>query len=160
MDREKGLKMSERDFSKEFYDILSELEADSKVHEMKKYIQHGKVSTFEHCENVAKLSYKLNKYLSLHSDLKVLITGAMLHDFYLYDWHREDDGSHRLHGFHHAKTASVNAEKHFHTDPKVNKVIESHMWPLNIGKLPKSREAWIVCIADKCISAYETLFRR
>ena len=39
-------------------------------------------------------------------------------------------------------------------------IIESHMWPLNISRIPHSREAWIVCVADKCVSLYETVFRR
>ena len=130
------------------------------MQEMKKFIQHGKTSTFEHCVSVAHLSYAIDKYLSLHSDLKVLLTGALLHDFYLYDWHNYDNGAHRLHGFLHAKTACMNARKYFDIDDKTSHVIASHMWPLNIGKLPRTKEAWIVCIADKCVSLRETLFRR
>ncbi len=45
-------------------------------------------------------------------------------------------------------------------DDRVAKVIESHMWPLNLRSVPASREAWVVCIADKCASLYETLARR
>ena len=45
-------------------------------------------------------------------------------------------------------------------DEDTAKVIHSHMWPLNLTRLPASKEAWIVCIADKCCSLHETLFRR
>ncbi|SEA00729.1 uncharacterized protein SAMN02745687_01391 [Lachnospiraceae bacterium NK3A20] len=140
--------------------ILSVFYSDCKVREMKKYIQHGRVSTYEHCRNVARLSYDINRLLFLRSDLNVLLTGAMLHDFYLYDWHRDDNGSHRLHGFTHAETARRNAEKYFHIDDKTSQVIYCHMWPLNLRRIPTSREAWIVCIADKCVSFHETLFQR
>lgn len=140
--------------------ILSAYRSDSRVQEMKKYMQHGSVSTYEHSEAVAELSYRINKRFRLHSDLNVLLTGAMLHDFYLYDWHRKDDGSHRLHGFTHAKTACENARKAFHIDDRTSRVILCHMWPLNPERMPKSREEWIVCVADKLISLHETLFRR
>ena len=145
---------------KEYEEIISRLAADDHVREMKKYTSHGSVSTYEHCENVAKLSYRIDKLLSLHGDLEVLLTGAMLHDFYLYDWHSDGDGSHHLHGFSHAKRASRNAREYLDVDDRVAKVIESHMWPLNLRSVPASREAWVVCIADKCASLYETLARR
>ncbi len=140
--------------------VLSEFRSHKKVREMKGFIQHGKVSTYEHCVNVAKLSYKIDRGLFLHSDLKVLLVGAMLHDFYLYDWHVDDGGTHRLHGFRHAKTASANARRYFDVDDRTRHVIACHMWPLNPDKIPRSREAWVVCVADKCVSLYETVFRR
>ncbi len=146
--------------SDEINEILSGLKANSKVQEMKHYTQHGNVSTYEHCDSVAKLSYTIDKRLSLHSDLHVLLVGAMLHDFYLYDWHNHDGGSHHLHGFSHAKEACENAREYFQIDDRTSRVIACHMWPLTLGNCPKSREEWIVWFADKCISLHETLFRR
>lgn len=140
--------------------ILSDIESDSTVQQMKKYIQHGKVTTYEHCSSVARLSYDIDKALSLHADLNVLLVGAMLHDYYLYDWHNKDGGTHDLHGFIHAKIARDNARKHFNIDEATGDVIYSHMWPLNIRRIPRSKEAWIVCAADKLVSLHETLLRR
>ena len=141
-------------------DVLSELKQSRDVQKMKQFIQHGRISTYEHCENVAKLSYKIDRFLHLRSDQDTLLKGAMLHDFYLYDWHDEDNGEHRLHGFSHARAASENARAYFQTNEKINQVISSHMWPLNLTEVPKSREAWVVCIADKLVSLHETVFRR
>ncbi len=140
--------------------ILTQIQADANVLKMKEFVQHGNVSTYEHCESVAKLSYLIDKRLALHSDLKVLLTGAMLHDFYLYDWHEDGDGSHKLHGFTHAKRACDNARKCFAIDDETSHVIYSHMWPLNPERVPRSKEAWIVCLADKYVSLKESLFRR
>ena len=145
---------------RQMMEILSEIESERIVQEMKQYTQHGKISTYENCKNVAKLSYRIDRRLFLHSDLRVLLTGAMLHDFYLYDWHSEDEGMHNLHGFTHAETACINAQKYFNIDTKTSQVIYCHMWPLNPRRVPKSKEGWIVCFADKCISLYETLFMR
>ncbi len=141
----------------EMYAILSDIRSEEIVNEMKHYIHHGNVTIYEHCEHVARLCYDMNRSLKLNSDLRVLLVGAMLHDFYLYDWHRVDDGSHRLHGYRHAATACRNAKKYFDIDDKIYQVIYSHMWPLNLGRIPQSKEAWILCLSDKCVSLYETL---
>ena len=141
-------------------EILSSLQANSLVQDMKGFIQHGRVTTFEHCAQVADLSYRIDRFFALNSDLRVLLTGAMLHDFYLYDWHAYDNGAHRLHGFTHAAAACENAKRYFAIADQTSHVIRCHMWPLNINRLPRSREAWIVCLADKIVALRETLFQR
>ncbi|MBQ6384831.1 MAG: HD domain-containing protein [Lachnospiraceae bacterium] len=140
--------------------VLEQLRKHRKVLEMRNYTQHGRISTYEHCERVAAFSGRINRRLHLNADEDTLLTGAMLHDFYLYDWHNKDGGSHNLHGYIHADRALENARRYFHVDEKTAHVIRCHMWPLNITRLPRSREAWIVCIADKCVSVKETLFER
>ena len=81
-----------------------------------------------------------------------------LHDFYLYDWH-EKSAWHRWHGFSHPSRAWKNARRHFPMGAKEENIIRSHMWPLIPWQIPKSREAVIVCLADKCCSLYETTAR-
>ena len=139
--------------------ILAPIKNDKRVQKMKQFKQHGKISTYEHVESVTRLSFWLNSRLHIGADDKVLTIGAFLHDYYLYDWHLTDEG-HGLHGFSHSNTAKENAIKHFGIGKRTQQVIESHMWPLTITKIPKTREAWIVCIADKCISTRETLLCR
>ena len=140
--------------------IMKELCADRHVQQMKQYIQHGRITTFEHCSRVAELSCRINRRLHLHADIPTLVKGAMLHDFYLYDWHNPDGGEHDWHGYIHAERARKNAVRYFNADEKVQHVIYSHMWPLNLTRVPRSREAWIVCLADKYISIRETLLER
>ncbi len=140
--------------------ILRPLCEDPNVQKMRKYIQHGKVSTYEHCLGVALLSYKINHSLKAGCDDSSLMRGAMLHDFYLYDWHHKDNGSHDWHGFIHASRALDNARKHFTLTKKEEQIIYCHMWPLNLTRIPPCKEAWIVCLADKLVSLKETVLCR
>ncbi len=136
--------------------LLSGYEKQPEVQLMKRYLQHGKTNTYEHCMNVVRLSYWLNQRLHLKADERALLIGALLHDFYLYDWH-EKDSHPRLHGFHHPFRACRNAERVFGISGLEAGIIESHMWPLTFRHVPKSREAVIVCVADKWCSIMETI---
>lgn len=140
-------------------DILAPFKSDMRVLKMKQFIQHGTISTYEHVESVTRLSFWLNKRLHIGADERILAIGAFLHDYYLYDWHLTDEGN-GLHGFSHPNTAKRNAVNDFGIEKRTQDVIESHMWPLTFTKIPKSREAWIVCLADKYISTKETLLCR
>ena len=140
-----------------FQVLVEEISTDGKTQEMKKYIQHGKISTYEHCMQVARLSYELNRKLHFHANERELVRGAFLHDYYLYDWHLPHN---RLHGFYHPGVAVENASRDFKLSSREKNIIASHMWPLTVTKLPKSREAVLVGMADKLCSTKETLFKR
>ena len=47
---------------------------------------HGRISCFEHSVNVAEESLKIVGFFSLKVNEKALIRGALLHDYFLYDW--------------------------------------------------------------------------
>ena len=136
-----------------------------KFREMRHYIQHGRISTLEHCISVAKASLWLSRHLHMRVDEKALLTGALLHDFYLYDWHNKGTfhGLRRLfemHGFSHPGCACINAERVFGITKKEQSIISSHMWPLTFRHVPTCREAIIVCLADKYCAVVESMFRR
>ena len=123
--------------------------------ETKNYIQHGDTSCFSHCISVAYYSLKIADWLSISYDTKSLISGALLHDYFLYDWHQKDN-SHRLHGFTHPKKSLYNAMRDFDLNTIEQNIIERHMFPLTPIP-PRYRESVIVCLADKFCSLAETL---
>ncbi len=45
---------------KEHDRLFTELKEDSRIQKMSQYIQHGKVSTYDHCCRVADLSSRIN----------------------------------------------------------------------------------------------------
>ena len=88
-------------------------------------------------------------------DKRSLVRGALLHDYFLYDWH-DDDPSHRLHGFTHAERALKNASNDFALNDIEKDMIYCHMFPLNISRVPRYNESLILCVADK-ISALKKI---
>lgn len=126
---------------------------------MRTFIQHGRVTTYEHCLSVAKTSLWLTRKWGWRVDEVSLVRAAFLHDYYLYDWH--DCTLHtRLHGFTHPKIALHNAERDYELNPTMRDVIRSHMWPLTLFHWPRTKEGILVMLADKLCSADETVNRR
>ena len=133
---------------REFLEIIDDLLKNEQVNKMKKYRQHCDVSTYNHCKNVAYVSYAICKKLNL--DYVSAARAGMLHDLFLYDW--RDKRPHKkitdLHAFSHPKIALKNARKVTSLNEKEEDMILKHMWPLTI-KLPKYKESYVITIADK-----------
>ena len=127
------------------------------MEQSKAFIQHGSTSVYAHSVAVALTCLAIVHTLHMHVDEHALVRGALLHDYFLYDWH-EKDASHRLHGFTHPKKALHNARRDFEIGKTEEDMIASHMFPLT-GKPPSHKESWVLCLADKVCSAKETVFR-
>lgn len=138
----------------EFEELIRELAEDPRCQKMKEYIQHSDISTFDHCLDVARKSFEFVRKMHIKVDEKALVVGAFLHDYYLYDWHEYGD---KLHGYHHADRALRNALRDFKIGDTEKSIIYSHMWPLNLTRVPGTKEALVVCMVDKWVSAKETL---
>lgn len=126
------------------YEILRGIADDPHALEMQQFIQHGTVTTYEHCLRVTRIAYWLNLHWHCHADEVSLVRGAFLHDFYLYDWHNCSNITH-WHGFKHPLIARYNADAVFQLNNKERNIIQTHMWPLTITQLPRCREACLVC---------------
>lgn len=146
---------------KEWHNLLKEygediLESDN-FKKTGSFIQHGNMTVNNHCINVAKCSLAISKKLGISCSQRELVRGALLHDYFLYDWHdknREDKK--RLHGFYHPGIALKNAAREYPLTNREKDIIRKHMWPLTVVP-PRCREAWIVTTADKYCSLMETV---
>ncbi len=145
-----------------YNELINEYASDILNHEnvlsQKKYMQHGKTSIYYHTYKVTVEALKLSDKLKLKIDKKSLIRGCLLHDYFLYDWH-ENDKSHRLHGFSHARKALENAKKDFELNKVEENMIYTHMFPLNL-RIPKYKESILLCLADKISAVKETINRK
>ena len=120
---------------------------------MKNYRHHGNVSCYKHSIRVAYLCYKYYMKKKPNYDIYEFIKGALLHDYYLYDWHNKGEG-HRLHGFRHPKFALKNAKRDYVVTELMEDIILHHMFPL-VPTLPRSKAAFIVSIMDKKAGFYD-----
>ena len=128
---------------------------DEKILRMKDISMHRGSNCYLHSFKVAKKAIK--KSLNRKDvNLEVVLLGAILHDYYLYDW-RKDRSKLKKHGKNHPSVAINNAVKDFDISEEVKKVIKSHMWPINIKDYPKSKEAKIVSVSDKAVTIGESL---
>lgn len=117
---------------------------------------HYTSNVFTHSIRVGRLSLKIAKFLHLKINEKDLLIGSLLHDYFLYNWH--DKNSHNgLHGYTHSKVAADNAKLDYNVNNKIYSMIYSHMFPLNITHVPKSKEAWVLTVADKIVALKEQL---
>lgn len=140
----------------EFNALIHEIISHEEYKKLK-YIHHHEHSIYDHCMAVAKLSYKtgrfINKYIKL--DMKALTRGALLHDFFLYDWRTTKFPTGKWHAFEHPKEAFNNSTLHFNEITQIEKdIIVKHMWPLNVIP-PRYLETVIVVIVDKIVATKE-----
>ena len=137
---------------KEYMEIIENLISDDLVQEMKKYKQHFKVNCFYHCLLVSYNSYVICKKHNL--DYISVARAGILHDLFLYDWRKKENGRKGLHGFTHPKSAVKNALKVTDLNEKEKDIILKHMWPLTI-KFPKYKESYILSFVDKYFAVAE-----
>ncbi len=106
---------------------------------------HWKRNRFSHCYAVGKLSFRLAKMV--HANVTVAARAGFIHDWY--------------HGHHPDRQYFVNADQHhfrishqaaqkYGEHPRVLHAIRTHFWPWG-RSAPKTREAWIVWMADNII---------
>ncbi len=120
-----------------------------------KTLEHHSASVFAHSVGVAYYSFLIAERLGM--DTRSITRGALLHDFFLYEFDDRRISKFVLldaarHTWAHPRMALVNAEKHFTLNRTERNVIKAHMFPVG---LPKSPEAMVVSLVDKTLAVYE-----
>jgi len=111
--------------------------------------RHHDRTALTHSIGVSTRAWALARRLGL--DAESVARGALLHDFFLYDWR---DGTNPRHPTGHARVALANARARFELNPVEEDIIVSHMWP--IGKPFYSySESALVSLVDKYVSTME-----
>ncbi|MCR5624059.1 MAG: HD domain-containing protein [Lachnospiraceae bacterium] len=141
--------------SKLVYKYGKEILNSKEFEQQKNFFQHGDHTVYKHSVDVAKKSAELALKYFHDVDYSSLIRGALLHDYFLYDWH-EKNLPNKIHGFTHPSKAAKNAARDFGINHKEKIIIKRHMFPLTPIP-PTIREAWIICIADKMCATHETV---
>ena len=140
---------------KELNDIYQSFLNNDKIKKMMDIPQHRGSNCYYHSFKVAKLAVK-RAIRHKHPNVKAILIGAILHDYYLYDWRVEKDKKYS-HLSAHPSIALKNAKEDFELDEEIELIIKTHMWPINIKDFPKSKEARIVTLADKTVALIESL---
>jgi len=125
-----------------FFLSIEDLLANKAVQSMADY-RHHHVSTLEHALVISQASWYLAEALGL--DQEACARGALLHDFFLYDWREK---GHTHHATAHAGLALQNANRYFNLEDKEKDIILTHMWPLS-DSFFKYRESVLVSLVDK-----------
>ncbi len=156
----------------EWYQIVENILLNDEFQKRKLFPHHHNVSVWDHSILVSFRSFVTAK--SFNVDVYNTAIAGLLHDFYPWSWiwteeleeldegmylfeiRRKKKGLFDLHGFTHAKAASINYVKFF---PELeNKVITNsikrHMFPLNIIP-PRYKEGNIITMIDKLNSFNE-----
>ena len=137
---------------KDYLEIISELLKNEKVMKMKQYRQHHNTSCFEHCLYVSYNTYLISKKNKL--DYISAARAGLLHDLFLYDWRKRENGREGLHAFTHPKEALKQAMSITDLNAKEKDIIKNHMWPVTPA-LPRYKETYIVTLVDKYFAVAE-----
>lgn len=127
--------------------IIDDIINNKLVQQMKKYRQHYNVSCFNHCLLVSYNLYLICKKHKL--DYISAARAGMVHDLFLYDWRKRENGRKGLHAFTHGKQAYENAITFLNLNKKEKDIIIKHMWPVTLFSLPKYPETFWMIYVDK-----------
>lgn len=149
----KERRMLQRD--EQFFSLAHEI-VTSAGYDTIRRLNHHDASLADHSVAVAYYAFIIARALGLRKNLVQLARGALLHDFFHYDWHVSKPRSGGLHGFDHPREALENAEAAYGPLSRLERdIVLRHMWPLTPIP-PRYPESLIVCMVDKAVSIAES----
>ncbi|MCD7771828.1 MAG: HD domain-containing protein [Oscillospiraceae bacterium] len=141
--------------TQEIQTTIQKLSHEGRFASEKTFLHHRKITVYDHSVHVAEVSLAMANALPFSFDIDSLVRGALLHDYFLY--HRNESvKTYVTHGYRHPLVAAKNAKEDYGINDIEENIITRHMFPLTPIP-PKYKEAWVVCIADKCCATMEYL---
>ena len=83
----------ERQLRQEIRAVAPDILRSKNFRSTRSHVQHGNMTVNDHSMNVAKYSLAISEKLHIPCEKKDLIRGALLHDYFLYDWRTPDPSS-------------------------------------------------------------------
>jgi len=136
-----------------FYTVFSEI-YNSKYEKLNQFTQHKNSTSYTHSFYVAMQAYKYARRKNINCNLRSLIRGSLLHDYYIFN---SDNSKNKGHLRNHPKKALISAKKDYELNSLEEEMILHHMWPYTFFKFPKHKETWILIKYDKIVSLKEAL---
>jgi uncharacterized protein len=134
----------------EFEGICSDILNNKSFKALNKEPHHG-ITRYDHSLRVAKLTYKVGKFLHIKS-LKSTTRAALLHDFFLNKEMANLSPVEKLSA--HPMLALNNAKKYYHVNALEKDIIVNHMYPVTKVR-PKTKQGILVSLTDKLVATYE-----
>ncbi|MBE6140931.1 MAG: HD domain-containing protein [Firmicutes bacterium] len=132
----------------EFNKIVNDILKNDKFIELKYELHHG-ISRLEHSLHVARITYLLCLKFKI-KNYEEITRAALLHDFY------KEEEIEKNSFLNHPNVACQNAIEFFNVNENQQNIIISHMFPL-CRVLPKTKDSYIVSLADKLVALYECI---
>ena len=134
----------------DYLNIVNDILYNEDFKKIDNNIHHG-LSRLDHSLRVSYYSYKISKFMSLN--YKETARAGLLHDFFMTGELSKKEQ--RISAFVHPKKALENSNKIYSLSNREKNIIEAHMFPLVINKIPKYKESWLVSGVDKIVALYE-----
>lgn len=141
--------------NREYYETVKDILEHPVVRKMSEFKHHYGTSCYRHCLNVSYMNFIICR--KLHLDARAAARAGMLHDLFLYDWHKHaKETGNRFHGLTHPRYAMNMADRHFELSKKEKGIILHHMWPITVTP-PDSVEGLVTTVTDKISGTFEAL---
>lgn len=143
-------------FELPFYTYISDIFENEEIQKLANFRHHLCTTRLQHSLNVAYYNYLICKFF--HLNAVSAARAGLLHDMFYYD--RKDypkKNGEKSHSARHPEIAVENAREHFYIDPLECDIIEKHMWPMSIRRVPKYKESYVIVFVDKYCAILEVI---
>ena len=136
--------------TEEYLEDVRDILRNKEFLKLNHYTHHYWTTRLMHSINVSYISWLIARKFNCNA--KSVARAGLLHDFCLYDF-KDGTPNGEMQAFYHPKAAAKSSSEIFEISDLERDAILSHMFP--IGPLPRSREAWIITLADKLCASTE-----